>query len=246
MIPAHETSVDLEVNTFLTAVPFRPPWLRSGWGDWKPGSHSGHLVAPQFMAGIICAGSRTVGSYSVSNFFFGRTGLSINKSTCYVTTSGFSDLIQALLTWYERDECAPDSHCQSIKRRLCPSPMSLRTDKAVLLLFTGLPVEGNSCRFSHFFGNGRMWSDFRGSCCCRHPSRAAERVRGPNLGCLLRGRTQSRRGPWKREGQDQTEKAKETNFWNPGTWFWLAWRLLACHRSPQLLKGEKMECYLGG
>ena len=131
------------------------------------------------MAGIFCAGSRIVGSNSVSNFFLGRTGLSINKSTCYVRTSGFSDLIQALLTWYESDEWLADSHCQSIKGTLCPSPVSLGTVNAVLLLFTGLPVEGNSCRFSHFFGNGRMRSDFRGSCCLQASPQESRKSEGP-------------------------------------------------------------------
>ena len=164
------------------------------------------------MAGIFCAGSRTVGSYSVSNFFLGRTGLIINKSTCYVRTSGFSDLIQALLTWYESDEWPADSHCQSIKGTLCPSPVSLGTARLFYYSLQGCQWKETAAGFRISSATGGCGLTSEEVVACRHPPRNAERMRGPKLGCLLRGRTQFRRGPRKREGQDQREKAKETNF----------------------------------
>ena len=48
------------------------------------------------------------------------------------------------------ERTGPNSYCLSIKVRLCPLQMGLGTGKAVLLLFTVLPVEENNTLTSTF------------------------------------------------------------------------------------------------
>lgn len=68
--------------------------------EMRFGSH-GPILAIWWLLSLVAAvvhvSFRTVGSYPVSNSLVVRTGLPINKSTCYGVASGSSNLIQASL-----------------------------------------------------------------------------------------------------------------------------------------------------
>lgn len=105
----------------------------------------------------------------------------------------------------------PGSHRLSIKRRLCPLQTGLGTDKAVLLLFTRLPVEENNCSFSRFCSNGRTWSDFRGCCCLQSSLRGCGNSEGPLLGLLVERQDSAQEGSLEegRTGPDRRGKRNQ-------------------------------------
>lgn len=63
---------------------------------------------------------------------------------------------------------------------------------------------------------------------------------GNNVGPLRgRGGTQPKSGPQTREGKEQTEKVRDTDFRSPGSRFQLVWSSLAYQREPPAFEGRE-------
>lgn len=220
-----------EVKDFLTTRA-RPSSMAHMWGEviGSQGSILAIWWLLSSMAGIFHASSRIVGSSSVPNSPVVRTGLPINKSTCYGMASGLSNLIQALLMWYERNTWGPHSHHLSIKGRLCPLEMGPQDWQGCFVTVYSV-ASGRKQSLTSMFPRQRedvVW--FLPTCLCPLASGTMWGLCGAEVGLSPRA------GPRRGKGRSRQRRSETPTSEVPAPDF--SWRGVHWHirESPQLLK----------